>query len=87
VENINDTPAMDPSKQQQYMLAIQRGRLVLEQENSKAAAAREIYALLHDQPREVVLRAFEEGADCTPKSCPTYFYNITRKLRRKKSTN
>lgn len=49
---------------------------------SKAAAARTLFERLSGEPREVVLRAFIEGATVTPKGAPTYYYNITRHLRR-----
>ena len=77
--------AVQPTDAAAYQHAIERGRHVLEQENSKAAAAREIYSILAAEDREVILQAFIEGADVTPKSSATYFYNITRKLRRKKA--
>ena len=34
------------------------------------------------EEREIVIRAFIEGATLTEKGAPTYFYNITRKARR-----
>ena len=58
------------------------GLAVLEKEGSKAAAAREIYTLLKDEHRDVILKAFMEGATCTPKGAPTYLYNTIRKFRR-----
>jgi hypothetical protein len=44
----------------------------------------EIFKILKDESREVVLQAFIEGANITPKGSPTYFYNVTRKLRKQK---
>ena len=86
-EQDNETSAVQPTVEAAYQHAIERGRYVLEQENSKAAAAREIYSILASEDRDVILQAFIEGADVTPKSSATYFYNITRKLRRKKTAD
>ncbi len=68
-----------------YATAVQDGRTILSEGGSKADAARAIYRLIHDEHREVVLRAFIEGADVTPKGSPTYHYNISRKFRKQKS--
>ena len=67
-----------------YMEAIRIGQQVLLEQGSKASAAMEIFKILKDESREVVLQAFIEGANITPKGSPTYFYNVTRKLRKKK---
>ena len=78
-------PAVDPATPSDpalYASAVKTGLAVLEKEGSKAAAAREIYTLLKDEHREVILRAFIEGATCTPKGAPTYLYNTIRKYRR-----
>ena len=71
-----------PSNMRLYTHAVQRGGEILAKEGSKAAAAREIFTMLQNEHRDVVLKAFIEGAQCTPKGAPTYFYNISRKLRR-----
>lgn len=65
-----------------YKRAVELGRDILQQTNSKAQASREIYKLLMDESREVVLQALIDGATVTPKGAPTYFYNIKKKLRR-----
>ena len=67
-----------------YHQAIETGRQTLVDERSKAAA-RVIFKILANESRDVVLQAFIEGADITPKGSPTYYYNITRKLKRLKS--
>ena len=67
-----------------YMDAIRMGQQVLLEQGSKASAAMEIFKILKDESREVVLQAFIEGANITPKGSPTYFYNVTRKLRKQK---
>ncbi len=68
-----------------YRQAVEAGRQTLVDERSKAAAARVIFKILANESRDVVLKAFIEGADITPKGSPTYYYNITRKLKRQKS--
>ena len=68
-----------------YRQAVETGRQTLVDERSKAAAARVIFKILANETRDVVLKAFIEGADITPKGSPTYYYNITRKLKRQKS--
>ena len=67
-----------------YRQAIEAGRQTLVDERSKAAAARVIFKILSNECRDVVLQAFIEGADITHKGSPTYYYNITRKLKRQK---
>ncbi len=67
-----------------YMDAIRIGQQVLLEQGSKASAAMEIFKILKDESREVVLQAFIEGANITSKGSPTYFYNVTRKLRKQK---
>ena len=67
-----------------YKDAIRIGQQVLLEQGSKAAAAMEIFKILKDESREVVLQAFIEGAKITPKGSPTYFYNVKRKLRKQR---
>ena len=78
-------PAPVPNDLDLYRQAIETGRQTLVNERSKAAAARVIFKILANETRDVVLKAFIEGADITPKGSPTYYYNITRKLKRLKS--
>ena len=83
IDQTNDTDqTVIPSDPELYNRAINEGREQLVQQRSKAAAARTIYQLLQHESRDVVLKAFIEGADITIKGSPTYFYNITRKLKR-----
>ena len=86
------TPTPDTLKQQiepkdknRYAKAVEEGLTILTEGGSKAEAARAIFRLIHDEHREVVLRAFVEGADVTPKGSPTYYYNISRKFRKQKA--
>ena len=48
-------------------------------ETSKADIARKMFETLADEPREVVVQAFVDGAGLTPKGALTYFYNCKRK--------
>jgi bisphosphoglycerate-independent phosphoglycerate mutase (AlkP superfamily) len=41
-----------------------------------------MYELIHEESREVIVRAFIEGANLTPKGAQTYFYNCKRKFRK-----
>lgn len=79
-----DQQPLAPNDPARYAQAIEDGNKQLNLGNSKADAARAIFRLIHAEPREVVLRAFIEGADVTPKGAPTYYYNINRKFRKNK---
>lgn len=63
--------------------SINIGKQVLENGGSKADAARAIYEMIKDEPREVIIKAFIDGATVTEKGSPTYFYNIRRQFDRK----
>lgn len=80
----NTTPMTQPTDPARYKRAVELGKEKLKAEGSKAAAAREIFKLLQDEPREVVLKAFIEGATVTEKGSPTYYYNISRKFKKAK---
>jgi hypothetical protein len=80
-----DTPVapIEPFDHELYKQAISEGRQILTESGSKAAASRRIFELIHSEPRDIILKAFIEGAEVTPKGAPTYFYNISRKFKRK----
>ena len=82
MNEVSATDTATPSNMRLYTHAIQRGGEILAKDGSKAAAAREIFAMLQNEHRDVVLKAFIEGASVTVKGAPTYFYNISRKARR-----
>jgi galactose-1-phosphate uridylyltransferase len=65
--------------------AIAKGQALLKEGKSKADAARAIFELIHDEPRDVVIEAFIQGATITPKGAPTYFYNVSRKFKKAKT--
>lgn len=48
-------------------------------DTSKADVARKMFETIADEPREVIVQAFVEGAGLTPKGAQTYFYNCRRK--------
>ena len=74
----------EPKDPARYKKAIETGLQTIKGGGSKADAARAIYRLLVEEHREVVLRAFIEGAEVTLKGSPTYFYNISRKYKKHK---
>jgi hypothetical protein len=52
-------------------------------DKTKADAAREIYALISGEPRDIIIQAFIDGAGLTPKGAQTYYYNCKRKAAKK----
>lgn len=85
MDNASTPEIKAPANQAQYDTAIAKGKEILSEGGSKADAARAIYALLLDEARDIVLRAFIEGATVTEKGSPTYFYNISRKFKREQA--
>jgi len=59
--------------------AIAQGKVIIKDGKSKADAARAIYALIKDEPKEVIVAVFVEGATLTPKGALTYWYNCKRR--------
>ena len=79
----NPTPVKDATR---LASAISEGKSILKDSGSKASAARHIFELIHEEHRDIILKAFIEGADVTPKGAPTYYYNISRKFKRRNTT-
>jgi hypothetical protein len=50
-------------------------------ETSKADVARKMFDTIADEPREIIVQAFVDGAGLTPKGAQTYFYNCRRKVK------
>ena len=50
-------------------------------DTSKADVARKMFESIADEPREVIVQAFVDGAGLTPKGAQTYFYNCRRKFK------
>ena len=48
-------------------------------DTSKADVARKMFESIADEPREVIVQAFVDGAGLTPKGAQTYFYTCRRK--------
>ncbi len=48
---------------------------------TKVSVATQMFVLIHDEPREVIAKAFMEGANLTEKGAMTYYYNCRRKFR------
>lgn len=48
-------------------------------DTSKADIARKMFETIAEEPREVIVQAFVDGAGLTPKGALTYFYNCRRK--------
>ena len=51
-------------------------------DTSKADAARKMFETIAEEPREVIVQAFVDGAGLTPKGAQTYFYNCKRKAQK-----
>jgi hypothetical protein len=49
---------------------------------SKADVARRMFETIADEPREIIVQAFVDGAGLTPKGAQTYFYNCRRKVKK-----
>jgi len=63
--------------------AIAQGKKLIKSGKSKADVSREIYGLVNNEDREVILHVFRQGAALTEKGSLTYLYNIKRKLEKK----
>ena len=63
--------------------AIAQGKEMIKSGMSKADVSREIYDLVKDEEKEVILQVFQQGASLTEKGSLTYLYNIKRKLNKK----
>lgn len=71
-----------PKNPQNVKDAIALGKkLSKEPEMTKAAVAMQMFALINDEDREIVAKAFVEGANLTEKGAMTYFYNCRRKFK------
>lgn len=77
-----DEPAK-PTNPAAVRKAVALGKEIRKQpEKTKADAAREMYALIAGESREVIIQAFVDGAGLTPKGAQTYFYNCRRKAKK-----
>lgn len=51
-------------------------------DTSKADVARKMFETIADEPREIIVQAFVDGAGLTPKGAQTYFYNCLRQAQK-----
>jgi len=51
-------------------------------DTSKADVARKMFETIADEPREIIVQAFVDGAGLTPKGAQTYFYNCRRRAKK-----
>ena len=74
-----------PKNAEQVEEAVALGKEMMKKGDdvTKVEVARAMYDLVHEETREVIVQAFIEGADLTPKGAQTYFYNCKRKSRKR----
>ena len=88
MKQATNTPANPPSENQPkndvaLKKAVALGKEMLKKGDvTKADVARKMFELIKDEPREVVVQAFIDGAGLTPKGASTYYYNVKRKFGR-----
>jgi len=56
-------------------------------DTSKADVARKMFETISEEPREVIVQAFVDGAGLTPKGAQTYFYNCRRRAEKAAATS
>jgi hypothetical protein len=81
--NETTTPKKPDFNKANIKKAIAQGKKLIKSGKSKADVSREIYSLVNDEDREVILHVFQQGASLTEKGSLTYLYNIKRKLNKK----
>jgi len=62
--------------------AITQGKKLIKSGKSKVDVSREIYGLVNNEERKVILHVFQQGAALTKKGSLTYLNKIKRKLVR-----
>ena len=82
---IQQKPKVSPTPKNSTQIAesVKIGREIIAQGKTKIEAVRAMYPLIKDEPREIIWKAFEEGASLTPKGAITYLYNIVREFKKK----
>ena len=81
--NETTTPKKPDFNKANIKKAIAQGKKLIKSGKSKADVSREIYSLVNDEDREVILHVFQQGAALTEKGSLTYLYNVKRKLEKK----
>lgn len=81
---IKQTPKETPNPKNVAQIAesIKIGRSIIAEGKTKVVAVRAMYPLIKDEPREIIWKAFEEGASLTPKGAVTYLYNVEREFKK-----
>jgi len=80
----NEKTGISPKNLTNYKKAVSLGKEMSKTPDiTKAEVARKMFELIKDEDREVIARAFVEGANLTPKGSMTYVYNIRRKMKKK----
>ncbi len=74
-----------PKNITQIAESVKIGRAMIAEGKTKIEAVRAMYPLIKDEPREIIWKAFEEGASLTPKGAVTYLYNVEREYRKNPS--
>ena len=82
-ENTTTAPKKPDLNKANIKKAIAQGKELIKSGKSKADVSREIYDLVKDEEKEVILHVFQQGANLTEKGSLTYLYNIKRKLTKK----
>lgn len=91
VEKVTDTPAViEPKKidlnKPLIKDAITKGKAMIAEGKSKVDAAMSIYQALNAEEKDVIIKAFVQGATLTEKGAVTYFYNCRRKFKKLQKT-
>ena len=80
--NITAQPVAKPTNPTTVRKAVALGKDMRKQPDiSKADVARKMFETIAEEPREVIVQAFVDGAGLTPKGAQTYFYNCRRKAK------
>jgi len=79
----NKGKEITPKNVSNYKKAISLGQeLSKTPDITKAEVARKMFPLIQDEDREIIAKAFVEGANLTPKGAMTYVYNTRRKFKK-----
>jgi len=81
--NETTTPKKPDFNKANIKKAIAQGKKLIQSGKSKVDVSREIYSLVNNEDRAVILHVFQQGASLTEKGSLTYLYNIKRKLAKK----
>ena len=75
-----------PANLENYKKAINLGKeLSKNPDKTKADVSREMFPLIQDEKREVIAKAFIEGAGLTEKGAMTYVYNVRQWIKKQKT--